>query len=110
MQFISRGNVIDLAIGSTIGAAFGSVVTSFTKDMLSPVLDMFSTNAFQKSFYVLRPGKNGPYRKLQEAKQDDAVVITYGAFIQTSINFLIQAFCIFIFIRAITHVKRVAKA
>lgn len=85
-------------------------MTSFTKNILSPVLDMFSTNAFQDSFYVLRSGKNAPYQKLQDAKQDGAVVITYGSFIQTGINFLIQALCIFIFIRAITHVKRVAKA
>ena len=106
IQFISKGNVIDLAIGSTVGAAFGSVVTSFTKDMLSPILDLFSTQAFQDRFYVIREGQNSPYADKDAAKKDGAVVVTYGSFIQTCINFVIQALCIFLLIRAMTHLRR----
>lgn len=106
LQFISRGNVIDLAVGSTIGAAFGAVVTSFTKDILSPILDMFRSNSFEDSFYVVRNGPNSPYDNKDDAKKDGALVLTYGSFLQTCINFFIQAVCIFIVIRAVTHLRQ----
>jgi large conductance mechanosensitive channel len=106
VHFINRGNVIDLAVGSTIAAAFGAVVTSFTKDILSPILDIFRSHSFENSYYVLRNGPNSPYDSQDDAKQDGAAVVTYGSFLQSCMNFLIQAICIFILIRGVAHLKQ----
>lgn len=105
VQFISRGNVIDLAVGTVIGGAFTAIVTSFTNDLLGPILDMLSSHTIEDAFYIIKPGKNGPYKSFDDAKRDGAVAIKWGKFVQVTINFIIQALCIFFLIRAIDHLK-----
>ncbi len=106
VSFISRGNVIDLAIGTVIGGAFTNIVTSFTKDILSPFLDVVSSHTMEDSFFVIKAGKHAPYEKIQDAKSDGAVVVMWGTFLQATINFLIQALCVFIMVRLIETVKK----
>jgi large conductance mechanosensitive channel len=96
--FIMRGNVVDLAVGIVIGAAFGAIVTSFVKDVLMPPIGLLLGNVdFANLFIVLKEGAKigGPYASLVAAQQAGAVTINYGTFINTLISFLIVAAAIF---------------
>lgn len=98
-EFIARGNVIDLAVGVIIGGAFGMIVTSLVNDILMPVLGLILGKInFSGLKYVIKPADvaNG----IPEA------AIMYGNFIQAVVNFLIIAFVIFLFVKAINKVKR----
>lgn len=108
VQFMSRGSVIDLAIGTVIGGAFGAIVTTFVKDILSPLLDLISTKSLEHGFFTLRRGPNAPYDTKEEALKDGAVVMGCGAFMQAIINFIIQGFAIFLFVRSISVAKDAA--
>ena len=106
MKFISRGNIIDLAIGTVIGGAFSTVVTTTVKDILSPLLDLVTTRSLETGFVTLKNGKNAPYTNKEDAQKDGAVVIGFGAFIQSVINFLIQGFFVYLLSRSLTAVKK----
>lgn len=108
VQFMSRGSVIDLAIGTVIGGAFGAVVTTFVKDILSPLLDLISTKSLENGFFTLRKGPNAPYGTKEEGQKDGAVVMGCGAFVQAIINFIIQGFAIFLFVRTVSVAKNAA--
>lgn len=102
-EFIARGNVIDLAVGVIIGAAFGKIVTSLVEDILMPPLGMLLANVdFVNLFIPLR----GSYATLAEAKAAGAPTINYGLLINTLIQFVIVAFVIFLIIRAINRMRR----
>lgn len=109
-SFALRGNVVDLAVGVIIGAAFGKIVTAVVDDLLMPIIGYFtpSGSKFTDIFYVLKPGKSGAkvYKSLAEAKTDGANVFAYGDFIQTVVDFTIIAFCIFLMIKVIERMKR----
>lgn len=103
-EFISRGNVIDLAIGLVIGAAFGNIVTSFVEDILMPPLGLLLGKVdFSNLYYNL---SDKTYASLAEAKTAGAPVIAYGNFINTVISFLIVAFAIFIVIQQINRFRK----
>jgi large conductance mechanosensitive channel len=97
-EFIMRGNVADLAVGVIIGAAFGKIVSSFVNDILMPPLGLLMGGIdFSNKFLVLKAGKHFPYDGLSAAKADkDAVLISYGVFINNIVDFLIIAFAIYI--------------
>lgn len=109
-SFALRGNVVDLAVGVIIGAAFGKIVTAVVEDLLMPIIGYVtpSGSKFTDIFYVLKPGKSGAtvYKSLAEAKTDGANVFAYGDFIQTIVDFTIIAFCIFLMIKGIERMKR----
>lgn len=98
--FIMRGNVVDMAVGIIIGAAFGPIVSSFVKDVIMPPIGLLLGKVdFANLFVVLLQGKTpGPYASLAAAQAAGAVSINYGAFINTIINFLIIAAVVFFFI------------
>jgi len=99
--FIMRGNVVDMAVGIIIGAAFGPIVSSFVKDVIMPPIGLALGKVdFANLFVVLKDGKtvSGPYASLSAAQAAGAVSINYGAFINTIINFLIIAAVVFFFI------------
>ena len=98
--FIMRGNVVDLAVGVIIGAAFGKIVSSLVNDILMPPLGLLLGGVdFSNQFLVL---KGGTYATLAQAKADKAaVIISYGAFLNTVVEFLIVALCVFLLIKAI---------
>jgi large conductance mechanosensitive channel len=98
--FIMRGNVVDMAVGIIIGAAFGAIITSLVKDVIMPPIGLALGNVdFSNMFAVLKEGVTaGPYESLKVAQDAGAVTINYGLFINTIIIFLIIALVIFFFI------------
>ncbi|MCM3784766.1 large conductance mechanosensitive channel protein MscL [Neobacillus mesonae] len=110
-EFAVRGNVIDLAVGVIIGGAFGKIVTSFVNDILMPPIGLLMGNrSFEQLFIPLDKGLLTPegskYTTLALAEQDGIPVLKYGQFINVVLDFLIVAFCIFLFIKGINRLKR----
>jgi large conductance mechanosensitive channel len=106
--FIMRGNVIDMAVGIIIGAAFGKIVSSLVADVLMPPLGMLIGRVdFANLFFVLNQGKvPGPYETLAAAQAAGAVTINIGVFINSVISFVIMAFAVFMLIRGINRLNR----
>ncbi|MDD4858992.1 MAG: large conductance mechanosensitive channel protein MscL [Dehalococcoidales bacterium] len=98
--FIMRGNVIDMAVGIIIGAAFGPIINSLVKDVIMPPIGLLLGNVdFANLFVVLQPGNtHGPYASLAAAQTAGAVSINYGVFINTIINFIVVAAAVFFFV------------
>jgi large conductance mechanosensitive channel len=113
--FAMKGNVMDLAVGVIIGAAFGKIVTALVDDLLMPVIAMFSGGAkFNDKFFVL-PGGEEKYnalavKSLEEVRKAGINVLAYGDFIQTIVDFLIIAFCIFMVIKVMNGMKKKEEA
>jgi large conductance mechanosensitive channel len=107
-EFAMRGNVIDMAVGIIIGVAFGAIVSSLVKDVIMPPIGILLGNVdFTNLFIVLKQGATpGPYASLAQAQAAGAVSINYGMFVNTIINFLIVAFCIFFLVRGMNRLKK----
>ena len=111
--FIMRGNVVDMAVGIIIGAAFGVIVTSLVKDIIMPPVGIALGNIdFSNMMIVLKQGTTpGPYDTLAAAQAAQAVTINYGLFVNTIITFLIIAFVVFFFVvRPIARIQSPKKA
>jgi large conductance mechanosensitive channel len=106
--FISRGNVVDLAVGVIIGGAFGAIVKSFVNDILMPPIGLLLGGAdFANLFFVLKQGAQaGPYATLAAAQEAGAVTLNLGLTINTIIIFVITAFAIFLMIKALDVTKK----
>lgn len=107
-EFAMRGNVVDMAVGIIIGAAFGKIVDSLVKDVIMPPIGLLLGKVdFSNLFLVLSQGKvAGPYLSVEAAQKAGAVTFNYGMFINTVITFIIVAFAVFLLIRAINQLKR----
>ncbi len=107
-EFAMRGNVVDMAVGIIIGAAFGAIVKSLVDDVLMPPIGLVLGNVdFSNLFWVVKEGAAAaPYASLTAAQEAGAVTINYGVFINAVISFLIVAFAVFLLIRAINRLKR----
>jgi large conductance mechanosensitive channel len=103
-EFISRGSVLDLAIGVIIGAAFGKIVTSLVDDVIMPPIGLILGRVDFSNLYINLSG--GDYPSLEAAKAAGAATINYGVFINTLIQFLIVAFVLFLIIRQANRFKR----
>lgn len=102
-KFIARGNVLDLAVGIIIGAAFGAIVNSFVNDILMPPISLLLGGIDFTNLYIVLRGAPGP--TLAAAKAAGAVTLNYGNFIQQVINFLIVAFSVFLIIQQANRFK-----
>lgn len=100
-EFAMRGNVIDLAVGVVIGAAFGRIVSSFVADIIMPPIGLLLGNLDFSNLFIDLSGKG--YASLAAAKQAGAPTLNYGLFINSIIDFLIIAFAIFLVIREINR-------
>ena len=100
-EFAIRGNVLDLAVGIVIGAAFGQIVNSFVQDILMPPVGRLLGHVDFSNLFVSLSGVH--YDTLAAAKAAGAATINYGLFINTVINFLIVAFAIFLLIRQVNR-------
>ena len=111
-EFAMRGNVVDMAVGIIIGAAFGKIVESLVKDLIMPPIGLLLGKVdFSNLFVVLREGASaGPYFSVEAAQKAGAVTFNYGMFINTCISFLIVAFAVFMLIRAVNRLKRAEDA
>ncbi len=107
-EFVMRGNVVDMAVGVVVGAAFATIAKSLVDDVIMPPIGLMLGGVdFANLFLVLKPGANpGPYLKLADAKAAGAVTINYGVFINSIVSFLIVAFAVFMVIRAINRMHR----
>lgn len=101
--FAMRGNVMDLAIGIVIGAAFGKIVTSFVNDILMPPIGLLLGKVDFSNLFIDLSGKG--YQTLELAKAAGAPTINYGSFLNTVIDFIIVAFAIFLVVRQLNKLK-----
>lgn len=106
-DFAMRGNVIDLAVGIIIGAAFTGIVTSLVNDIIMPVIGAILKGVdFSNYFFALTNGHgDGNYSTLKAAKDAGAATINYGVFLNTVINFIIVAFVIFLVVKQMNRFK-----
>ncbi len=111
-EFAMRGNVIDMAVGIVIGAAFGAIIKSLVDDILMPVLGLlFGQVDFTNMFIVLHNGKPAPpYDTLAAAQEAGAVTMNYGLFINAVVSFLLITLAIFLLVRAINRARREEEA
>lgn len=107
-EFIMRGNVVDMAVGVIIGAAFGGIVKSLVDDILMPPIGLLLGSVdFSNLFVILKEGATpGPYASLASAKSAGAVSINYGVFLNGVIGFLIVATTVFLLIRGLNALYR----
>ncbi len=107
-EFAMRGNVVDMAVGIIIGAAFGTIVQSLVNDVIMPLIGLVLGNVdFSNLFLVMKEGTpQGPYPALSDAAKAGAVTINYGKFLNTIISFLIVAFAVFILVKNINKLRQ----
>lgn len=103
-EFAVRGNVIDLAIGIIIGAAFTTVVNSLVNDVIMPPVGYLMGGIDFTDFFIVLRGED--YASLEAAKEAGAVTINYGVFINAIINFLIVAFAVFILVKQVNRFRK----
>ncbi|OPY72150.1 MAG: Large-conductance mechanosensitive channel [Syntrophorhabdus sp. PtaU1.Bin002] len=107
-EFAMKGNVIDMAVGIIIGAAFGTIIKSLVDDVLMPPIGLALGNVdFSNLFFTIKEGKlAGPYATLAAAKSAGAVTVNIGIFINTIISFVIVVFSVFIVIKNVNRFKK----
>lgn len=107
-DFAVKGNVVDMAVGIIIGAAFVTIINSLVNDIIMPPVGFFLGNVdFSGLFLVLREGKVAPpYASVAAAKAAGAVTMNYGLFVNTIISFLIVSFSVFLLVKNINRLKR----
>ena len=103
-EFAMRGNVLDMAVGIIIGAAFGKIITSFVSDILMPPIGLLLGNVDFATLFLNISGQT--YATLADAKKAGAATINYGLFLNTVLDFLIVAFAIFLLIRQVNKLNR----
>ena len=106
-DFIARGNVMDMAVGIIIGAAFTAIVTSMVNDLIQPVIGLILGGIDFSNYFISLDGS--AYPTLAEAKEAGAATFNYGKFITALINFLIVAFVVFMLVKAVNRIKDLAE-
>ena len=111
-EFAMRGNVVDMAVGIIIGAAFGAIVKSVVDDVIMPPIGLLLGNVdFSNLFVTLKEGAAaGPYATLELARKAGAVTLNYGAFFNTIVSFVIVAFSVFLLVKGMNKLKRQQEA
>ena len=108
-EFAVKGNMIDMAVGIIIGAAFSGVVNSLVKDIIMPPFNLIMSKInFSNLFFTLKDGADvaGPYPSVDAANQAGAIILNIGAFLNTMVSFLIVAVAVFMLIKAINTLKK----
>ncbi|MCB2189058.1 MAG: large conductance mechanosensitive channel protein MscL [Deltaproteobacteria bacterium] len=107
-EFAMRGNVVDMAVGIIVGAAFGAIVKSLVDDVVMPPIGLILGNVdFSNLFLVLKEGAAaGPYATLAEAAKAGAVTLAYGKFLNTIVSFVIVAFAVFLLVKGVNQLQR----
>ena len=105
-EFAMRGNVVDLAVGVVIGAAFGKIITSLVNDVLMPPIGKALGGVNFSDLFVNLDPEKGTFQSLKAAKDAGAAVIAYGSFINTIIDFTIVALCIFMVVKGMNRLKK----
>jgi len=108
-DFIAKGNVMDMAVGIIIGAAFTAIVKSMVGDLINPIVGLFLGGVDFTNLYAVLSGEVPDGASLEAAREAGAAVFAYGAFLMAVINFLIIAFVVFMLVRYVNKVKDMAK-
>lgn len=108
-DFIAKGNVMDLAVGIIIGAAFTAIVSSLVGDLINPIIGLILGGVDFTSMYVVLSGDVPAGVGLAAAREAGAAVFAYGAFLTACINFLIIAFVVFMLVRTVNKIKAAAE-
>ncbi len=108
-DFIAKGNVMDMAVGIIIGAAFTAIVTSLVGDLINPIIGLVSGGVDFTNNYVVLGGEVPAGASLETAREAGASIFAYGAFIMAVINFLIIAFVVFMLVKMVNRVKAAAE-
>ena len=111
-EFAMRGNVVDMAVGIIIGAAFGTIIKSLVADVILPPVGLLLGDVdFTALFFVLKEGSvAGPYESLKAAQEAGAVTMNYGVFFMNIISFIIVAFSVFLLVRYMNNLKKKEEA
>jgi large conductance mechanosensitive channel len=102
-EFAMRGNVLDMAVGVVIGAAFGKITSSFVSDVLMPPLSLLLGRVNFSNLFVTLSGTS--FATLEEAKKAGAVTLNYGAFLNTCVDFLFIAFAVFLLVKQVNRLR-----
>ncbi|SDY80775.1 large conductance mechanosensitive channel [Jannaschia faecimaris] len=108
-DFVAKGNVMDLAVGIIIGAAFTAIVSSLVGDLINPIIGLILGGVDFTSMYVVLSGEVPAGVGLDAARESGAAIFAYGAFITACINFLIIAFVVFMLVKMVNRLKSVAE-
>lgn len=106
-NFIARGNVMDMAVGIIMGAAFTAIVTSMVGDVLMPVIGVFTSGVDFSNMFISLDGSN--FETLAAAEKAGASIVKYGIFMNAIINFLIVAFVVFLLVKQVNKLKKEAE-
>ena len=106
-NFIAKGNVMDMAVGIIIGAAFTAIVTSLVKDIINPFIGLFTGGIDFSAMYLNLSGEE--FEPLSAAKEAGAATVNYGVFFNAIIQFVIVAFVVFMLVRSVNKLKDAAK-
>lgn len=104
-SFIAKGNVMDMAVGIIIGAAFTAIVSSLVADLINPFIGLFLGGIDFTNMFIVLSGEVGANVSLEAAREAGAAVFAYGAFLMAVINFLIIAFVVFMLVKFVNRVK-----
>ena len=108
-DFIAKGNVMDMAVGIIIGAAFTAIVSSLVDDLINPIIGLFTGGVDFTNNYVVLSGEVPAGASLEAAREAGASVFAYGAFLMAVINFLIIAWVVFLLVKMVNRVKATAE-
>ena len=109
-NFIAKGNVMDMAVGIIIGAAFTGIVKSLVADLINPIIGLFMGGVDLVNNYIVIGGNGAEYESLAAAREAGAAAFAWGSFTMAVINFLIIAFVVFMLVRTVNKVKDAAIA
>jgi len=107
-NFIAKGNVMDMAVGIIIGAAFTAIVKSLVSDLINPIIGLFTGGIDFTNNFILLGGGDATYESLAAAREAGAAAFAYGAFVMAVFNFLIIAWVVFMLVRYVNKVKDAA--
>ncbi|HBQ36511.1 MAG TPA: large conductance mechanosensitive channel protein MscL [Rhodobacteraceae bacterium] len=108
-DFIAKGNVMDMAVGIIIGAAFTAIVTSLVKDLINPIIGLFMGGVDLVNNFFVIGGDGTKFESLEAAREAGAAAFAYGSFIMAIINFVIIAFVVFMLVRYVNKAKEAAE-
>ncbi|MEZ5685398.1 MAG: large conductance mechanosensitive channel protein MscL [Paracoccaceae bacterium] len=104
-DFIAKGNVMDMAVGIIIGAAFTAIVTSLVGDLINPIIGLVLGGVDFTNMYAVMSGEVPAGASLEAARESGAAIFAYGAFLTAVINFLLIAFVVFLLVKAVNRAK-----
>ncbi|KZX98432.1 MAG: large conductance mechanosensitive channel protein MscL [Sulfitobacter sp.] len=108
-DFIAKGNVMDMAVGIIVGAAFTAIVSSLVADLINPIVGLFTGGVDFTNNYAVLSGDVPANASLEQAREAGASVFAYGSFLMAVINFFIIAFVVFVLVKMVNRVKSAAE-